>query len=218
MSSIKTCGCTFDRFGISRQCAAHKRERQQSQTDDRQQVVLNSRPAFKDVRLIAESIDGLLSNHLSPSVYLEQCPSIQEMIAAIENHVTGSAYRQEHLENESAYRYGSADTEGEQEESMSSEIAGKIAVASTSEVFPTRISVARYVDEQLQEIRSVLETLAPRTNVEQGSNHCWCSKNLIDPGSPHSKDCERARALWERLSVPAIQAAASDKEGGGDGR
>lgn len=40
---------------------------------------------------------------------------------------------------------------------MPSELAGKISTATCGEVFPTVAGVARYVDEQLQEFREVLD-------------------------------------------------------------
>lgn len=77
---------------------------------------------------------------------------------------------------------------------MYSEIAGKISsIAQAGEV-----SVAAYTDSQLQEVRAVLTRLAPRSNVDV-IGHCWCSKNLRDDAEPHDKNCQLARALWQRL-------------------
>lgn len=79
-----------------------------------------------------------------------------------------------------------------------SEMASKMATAACGEVLTPVTAVARYIDSQLQEVRSVLIRLAPRTNVD-ADGHCWCSKNLQDDAEPHDKTCRLTRTLWQRL-------------------
>lgn len=189
LSGSYPCGCTRSTIIDSKRCAPS-----------------TTPPAIAAVeagsRMIANAVDALLSQRLSPSAYLEQSPSVQDIAEVIRDlvaRVQGVIHcRQVHLENEHFYQFGSADS-NEEDEYMSSEMAGKMATAACGEVFPTVTQVAKYFDEQLEEVRSVLTSLSGRVNTKEGG-HCWCSKNLTVDAEPHNESCQRARTLWERLT------------------
>lgn len=98
--------------------------------------------------------------------------------------------------------------EGEEISNMAiertSEIAGKMASAACGEVLTPQHVVAQYIDTQLEEVRAVLEMLAPRENIT-GGGHCWCRKNLTNDAESHGKTCQRTRTLYERLRMVPVE-------------
>jgi hypothetical protein len=52
------------------------------------------------------------------------------------------------------------------------------------------------IDKELQEVREVLDSTSKR-RLPDGP--CWCKSYLSTLG--HTEDCQRARALMERLNV-----------------